>query len=391
MAGEFDIIGKFPDAAHTSQNVAGFQSAMQELKTVITPELELIQSRILGPCKELQGIMKTIRKNITKRDHKLIDYDRFNNSLTKLRDKKEKTLNDEKNLFKLEQDFEQASADYELYNTNMKTDLPNFLVLATQFIDPLFHSFFYMQLNIFYLMLEKIQEFANGKYETTGTIEDITENYEARRGDARETIEGMNINKRMISTAKLVHTRRQDSGLTGSTSLNRSTSSATTSSSVSRSVSGKLPPPAPSSSFTKKPPPPPPNTSAKPSFTKPPSANSASAINRSVSSASTSIPTTAPPPYTPASSTSTNVSSIAGTKRPPPPIPANKPKAPPPQSQPVYVIALYDFEAQADGDLSFKVGDHIEIVKRSDSAEDWWTGKVNGVQGVFPGNYVQDA
>jgi hypothetical protein len=31
----------------------------------------------------------------------LVDYDRFNNSLTKLRDKKEKTLNDEKNLFKV--------------------------------------------------------------------------------------------------------------------------------------------------------------------------------------------------------------------------------------------------------------------------------------------------
>ena len=30
-----------------------------------------------------------------------MDYDRFNNSLTKLREKKEKTLNDEKNLFKV--------------------------------------------------------------------------------------------------------------------------------------------------------------------------------------------------------------------------------------------------------------------------------------------------
>lgn len=31
----------------------------------------------------------------------LTDYDRFNNSLTKLRDKKEKSLSDEKNLFKV--------------------------------------------------------------------------------------------------------------------------------------------------------------------------------------------------------------------------------------------------------------------------------------------------
>lgn len=35
---------------------------------------------------------------------KLVDFDRHNNSLTKLRDKKEKTLNDEKNLFKVDPD-----------------------------------------------------------------------------------------------------------------------------------------------------------------------------------------------------------------------------------------------------------------------------------------------
>jgi amphiphysin len=46
---------------------------------------------------------------------------------------------------------------------------------------------------------------------------------------------------------------------------------------------------------------------------------------------------------------------------------------------------LYDFDAQADGDLSFKTGDQIEIVEKTASAEDWWTGKLNGRQGVFPG------
>jgi len=102
-----------------------------------------------------------------------VDYDRFNNSLTKLRDKKEKSLSDEKNLFKvcssslllryllihlfslrllnlscfpkLEQDFEIATSEYDYINNALKTDLPRFMILATNFIDPLFHSFFYMQ------------------------------------------------------------------------------------------------------------------------------------------------------------------------------------------------------------------------------------------------------
>ena len=49
------------------------------------------------------------------------------------------------NIGQLEQDFEIASNEYEYINNAMKTDLPNFMQMATQFIDPLFHSFFYMQ------------------------------------------------------------------------------------------------------------------------------------------------------------------------------------------------------------------------------------------------------
>ena len=45
---------------------------MEELRSLISPELELIQSRILGPTKELQGIVKLIRKTIVKREHKVL-------------------------------------------------------------------------------------------------------------------------------------------------------------------------------------------------------------------------------------------------------------------------------------------------------------------------------
>jgi amphiphysin len=73
-------------------------------------------------------------------------------------------------------------------------------------------------------------------------------------------------------------------------------------------------------------------------------------------------------------------------KKAPPPPPPLKPK-PKPKPGVQYVVALYDFEAQADGDLSFSTGDRIEIVEKTASAEDWWTGKLNGVQGVFPGGF----
>jgi amphiphysin len=127
IAGETDLIGKNPDAALTLKNVDQFSSVQEELRLLIAPELELIESRIIAPLKELRDVLKSIRKTVTKRDHKvcyvdgpatrslishfditymhrnqqLTDYDRFNNSLTKLREKKEKSLNDEKNLFRV--------------------------------------------------------------------------------------------------------------------------------------------------------------------------------------------------------------------------------------------------------------------------------------------------
>jgi LAS seventeen-binding protein 1/2 len=38
-------------------------------------------------------------------------------------------------------------------------------------------------------------------------------------------------------------------------------------------------------------------------------------------------------------------------------------------------------------DLSFRAGDIIEIIAETNA--DWWTGSLNGNQGLFPSNYVE--
>ncbi|KAI0271596.1 BAR-domain-containing protein [Gloeopeniophorella convolvens] len=375
IASEYDLLGKFPEAAHTIRNVDACHTALEELRVSISPELELIESRVSGPVRELQGIMKAIRKMITKRDHKLMDYDRFNNSLTKLRDKKEKSLSDEKNLFKLEQDFEAASNDYDTINAAMKQDLPRFMTLATRFIDPLFHSFYYMQLNIFYMLLEKINQFSEGKYTVDMPASEIATEYEEKRGDSAAVVEALSIIQRIISTSKLVAQNRGSPGAsslglgvgrspsTASTpTLGRAASSASTSTASSRAV-------PPASSFAKKAPPPPPGAAGK--ISAPPSPVP---------------PAAAPPPYSPSMGGVASAAAAAAKRAPPPPPPPIKPKP----AAASYVVALYDFAAQADGDLDFKVGDRIEVVERTDSPEDWWTGRLDGRTGVFPGNYVQE-
>ncbi|KAI6045176.1 hypothetical protein EDC04DRAFT_2889360 [Pisolithus marmoratus] len=52
-------------------------------------------------------------------------------------------------------------------------------------------------------------------------------------------------------------------------------------------------------------------------------------------------------------------------------------------------IALYNFDAVEAGDLTFSKGDVIVVTRKSDSTDDWWTGKVNGKEGVFPANFVE--
>ncbi|KAK9470791.1 uncharacterized protein V1510DRAFT_422172 [Dipodascopsis tothii] len=51
-------------------------------------------------------------------------------------------------------------------------------------------------------------------------------------------------------------------------------------------------------------------------------------------------------------------------------------------------VALFTFDGEQDGDLGFRKGDIIQIVKKTNSQNDWWTGRKNGKEGIFPANYV---
>ncbi|KAJ3197062.1 hypothetical protein HK101_006246 [Irineochytrium annulatum] len=71
--------------------------------------------------------------------------------------------------------------------------------------------------------------------------------------------------------------------------------------------------------------------------------------------------------------------------RPPPPPPSALAAAR--RGSAEKAVALYDFAGDRDGDLSFRKGDLIVILKKDPS--EWWTGRCNGSEGVFPANYVQ--
>ena len=47
--------------------------------------------------------------------------------------------------------------------------------------------------------------------------------------------------------------------------------------------------------------------------------------------------------------------------------------------------AVYDFQAEEEGDLAFSLGDVIDVISKDG---EWWTGRLGEKEGIFPANYV---
>lgn len=145
-------------------------------------------------------------------------------------------------------------------------------------------------------------------------------------------------------------------------------------------------------------------------------------VNTTVDSATTQETLPAPPPtmmvhasqsnsiISPSPSSVTTVVHAAGNVSPPlppPPEELSSPTPPPPPSsssdpsksrvsnEPAWaptsflekVVAVYDYQADKADELSFSENAIIYVIKKNDDG--WYEGVMNGVQGLFPGNYVE--
>lgn len=314
-----------------------YERIVQDLKASLQPELEMIEGRVVKPADELLEVIKQVRKTATKRDHKQLDYDRHRATLKKLQDKKDKNLKDEKALYKAENDVEQATQEYNYFNDLLKGELPQLFRLEREFIRPLFQSFYYMQLNVFYTLHERMQSIDIGYFDLTKGIEDA---FQEKRGDIQE------------QTEKLAILHFKTKGLGRPVNKYGNNKLLTQGSSTSQAAIEYHPTGGSS------------NDEAPPAY-------GAAAANGSPSLGGAS-----------------KFSHLAAGKAAPPP-PKPKPGRLSGAPAAETVTALYDYEAQAEGDLSFSTGDVIEIVSRTQNENEWWIGKAHGRQGQFPGNYVR--
>ncbi|EEY14231.1 BAR domain-containing protein [Verticillium alfalfae VaMs.102] len=321
-----------------------YELVVKDLQDTLAPELDMIETRVIRPATELLDVIKAIRKTATKRDHKRIDYDRHRTTLKKLQDKKERSAKDEKALWKAEGDTETATQEFNYFNDLLKEELPKLFALEREFIQPLFQSFYYMQLNVFYTLHEKMQSCDIGYFDLT---RDIEEAFHAKRGDIQEQAEALSIVK-FKTTGQRRPPKYGRPALEGPRAQGLLTAGPSSSS--------------PSVPTTSKP-------LARIGYTP-------------TGQASADSESQPPPPYSPGSPGLQAMAAAKGKPPPPKPKPSRFSAVPVAET----VTALYDYDAQAEGDLSFRAGDVIEIITRTKNENEWWTGKLNGKQGQFPGH-----
>ena len=119
-------------------------------------------------------------------------------------------------------------------------------------------------------------------------------------------------------------------------------------------------------------------------------------------------------PLLPAQAANAGRVSMPGQPAAPMPTPAPVPdiQTPPVTAGVCKARAMFDCEAETEGDLSFKAGDIVTVTKKDDSGYvgfvfthlnlrvffhlstlnfcRWWEGTCNGLSGTFPGNYVEE-
>ncbi|KAI7452155.1 hypothetical protein KC351_g19349, partial [Hortaea werneckii] len=165
-----------------------YEAVVQELKANLAPELEMIKGRVVEPAEELMQIVTLVRQRADKRERKKQDYDLAKGKVKRLEAKQEKSAKDESALLSAENELTAAEMDFVEINDGLKDVLPEVFRLEREFIMPLFQSFYYMQLNVFYTLHEQMQSMDIGYFNLTKAIE---EGFEEKRGDVQQQVEAI--------------------------------------------------------------------------------------------------------------------------------------------------------------------------------------------------------
>lgn len=424
VAGEFTRHEHVDTPAETIERAVKLEEAFSELKADMMEEIKDIDKKLILPAKLARDALKPMKKAIAKREDKKVDYERYKSRAENLQKKKTRSDRENTALAKHEVDLERAVHEYNYADEGLRHQLPKLNAATFSLLPHLLANQIILQNNLIGNLYTVLHQYSHeqGYPDPPPEPEEVIPVWDATFTPMRTEMED---SFELLRTGKARHLpmRLPDKGdtITGIGIRNRVMPSRRVSSNETittiRSKSPRperhnLPPPAEDDG----PPPPKLNLASKPSM------NSLNASKPRIGGSPGLIPTPTfdqfgrrTSSYSDASSNNTNghddyfgnsngngrpripststtssygypsPQSIAAKKKPPPPPPPKKVGS----FHGEYVTAMYDFESQNEGDLSFREGDRIRVTKKTNSSQDWWEGELRGYRGNFPANYVK--
>ncbi|KKY29096.1 putative sh3 domain signaling protein [Phaeomoniella chlamydospora] len=376
----------------TPQNLMARTSRLKEeyddLKRDLTQEITQVDMRMVRPATEAKDALQPMKKTIKKREDKKLDFERYQSRVDSARKKMNRSDRESAALAKSETDLAKATEAYNDADDSLRRALPPLIACVFSVLPHLLAAQIQIQNSMlahYYTMLHNYCSDYSFPSPSPPMDEVIRTWEEAFRATQHEA-EAIGI----IASGKAVR---------GSMSMEENKSASSILNGFGRRASGQSALRKPSTSPGRNLPPSP-SFEAKPKIASAPSPSASAMLYPPEPSpgpeiepvvSRTSSEYYSPQAYAPAAPRTDYFArdrlpsnSGLGKKKPPPPPPPRKPS-----DQGLWVTALYDFNGQSGGDLVFKEGDRIRVLKKTESTDDWWQGELRGVKGSFPANYCE--
>ncbi|KAF2085223.1 hypothetical protein K490DRAFT_47008 [Saccharata proteae CBS 121410] len=419
--------------AATLERATSLKDANYELKSDMMEEIGMIEQRLVRPAREAKESIKPLFKTIKHREDRKLDYERYKSRVDSLEKKVNRSARDDASLEKQQIDLERATTDYENADFHIRQRLPPVTRAILSLLPHLLDTTILIQNHILGNLYTVQHEYCEhyGFPSPAPEMEEVVAIFDGSFTPLRKEIEtGFNL----LSSTKVVHQPmnlpdKSHSTLTGLNLRNHASTGITAGRSKfanARGSTGSSPQPTqgrlegpPSHQMIEAPQspdphqPPPVDLASRPKIPsgKPrvPSSSNLSPYDGNATPSWQRRPSTASSAVSngsdyfvgrPASSTSSTpgggnlvatplqglAAGIGNKKKPPPPPPKKKFDT---HQRDEFVVAVYDFDATQHGDLSFREGDRIKIIKKTPNTQDWWEGELRGAKGSFPANYCQ--
>ncbi|EXJ79648.1 hypothetical protein A1O3_07927 [Capronia epimyces CBS 606.96] len=358
-----------------------------DLKRDLTDDLAQVDDRLIKPAQDAKDSLQTMRKTIKKREDRKLDFERYQNRADSALKKTKRSERDNAVLAKAQSDLAAATEAYSAADEHLRNCLPRLLTSVFSLLPHFLGAQVQIQnslLGHYYTMLHGYCT-EEGFPSPSPPMDEVIRLWD----DAFKPVQREAESLVLLANGKAVRAPMNQENTQNPVNGYRRPS-ANSSFSRTQSVSpARALPPSPSHDMKPKIAASPGNSLLSPvtpqDILPSPSPQSVYQTPMSYSPAApnTDYFSRDRQPSTASAVSTATAALVAQKKRPPPPPPRQ------PSQQALFVTALYDFQGQGEGDLVFREGDRIKVLKKTESTDDWWQGELRGVKGAFPANYCQ--